>query len=488
MGSRAGQPARELLNTVSDEGTLCFETATDLVRRIRAREISCEQVMAAHLARIEAVNGALNAIVTLAPDTAMQAARAADKAVATGQALGPLHGLPIAHKDLAATKGMRTTFGSLVHQNYVPTEDCLLVQRLAQAGAICIGKTNTPEFGAGSQTFNEVFGVTRNPYDTRLTCGGSSGGGAVALAARMLPVADGSDMGGSLRNPAAFCNVVGLRPTPGTVPAWPTDLLFDPLPVEGPMARTAQDCALLLSAMAGPDPRAPNSRPTCGARYREPLQRDFRGTRIAFSADFEGTLPVEPQIAAVVRASEQVFTHLGCNIRRALPDFTHADNVFKVFRAHIYATLCASVYAQHKEMLKGTLVWNIEQGLQLDSAALGAAEKQRTALYQRMVAFMQEHEFALMPVTQVMPFDADQEYMTAVNGQPMQTYLDWMRSCYYVTATGHPAASVPCGFTDQGLPVGLQIVGRYGDDFGVLQLAHAFEQATGWWKHAPTLG
>ncbi len=483
---RARSPARRSHDAMTDN-SLCFETATELARQIRAREISCEQVMAAHLARIEAVNPALNAIVTLAPEAAMSAAREADRAQTAGVALGPLHGLPIAHKDLAATKGMRTTMGSPVLKDNVPTQDCLLVQRLSKAGAICIGKTNTPEFGAGSQTFNPVFGVTRNPYNTALTCGGSSGGGAVALAARMLPVADGSDMGGSLRNPAAFCNVVGLRPSPGTVPIWPTELLYDPLPVEGPMARTVEDCALLLSAMAGPDARAPASRETPGARYREPLQRDFRGTRIAFSADFHGTLPVEPEIAAVVEASASVFTQLGCKVSSALPDFTHADNVFKVFRAHIYATLCASVYAQHKAQIKDTLLWNIEQGLQLDSAALGVAEKQRTALHLRMVAFLQEHEFALMPVTQVSPFDAAQEYVTAINGQPMQTYLDWMRSCYYVTATGHPAASVPCGFTPEGLPVGLQIVGRYGDDFGVLQLAHAYEQATGWWKQAPAL-
>ena len=275
---------------------ICFLTATELTRRIRAKDLSVREVIEAHLAQIERVNPKVNAIVTHSDLTeVMDQADAADAALARGEDVGPLHGLPVAHKDLVETKGIRTTYGSPIFKDFVPEHDALIVERLKRAGAITIGKTNTPEFGAGSQTYNEVFGETLNPYDITKTCGGSSGGAAVALACGMLPIADGSDMGGSLRNPANFCNVVGFRTSPGRVPVWPAVLGWFPISVEGPMARTVQDAALMLSAIAGPDRRAPISISEPGEMFSQPLERDFNGVQIAWDRDLGG-LPVDPQV------------------------------------------------------------------------------------------------------------------------------------------------------------------------------------------------
>jgi amidase len=290
---------------------LCFMTATELTQLMRARQLSAREVMAAHLEQIERINPQVNAIVSaIPPEKALAAADAADETLAKGQAVGVLHGLPIAHKDLQPTKGIRTTFGSPIYQDFVPAENSLAVDRLQQAGAITIGKTNVPEFGAGSQTFNPVFGATRNPYDLTKTCGGSSGGAAVALATGMLPIADGSDTGGSLRNPANFCNVVGFRTAPGRVPHYPSNLGWFTYPVEGPMARTVEDCALLLSVMAGPDPRVPISIPEPGSKFNTNLERDFKNVRIAWTEDFGGLLPVDPRVTAAINAARPVFANL----------------------------------------------------------------------------------------------------------------------------------------------------------------------------------
>ena len=311
---------------------ICFLSATELARRIRAKELSATEVMEAHLAQIERVNPKVNAIVTFLPEQALEQARTADEALAHGENVGPLHGLPVAHKDLTLTKGIRTTFGSLVLQDFIPEEDALIVERLKKAGAITIGKTNTPEFGAGSQTYNKVFGETLNPYDTSKTCGGSSGGAAVALACGMMPIADGSDMGGSLRNPASFCNVVGLRPSPGRVPNSVGYVGWYPYAVEGPMARTVQDAALMLSTIAGPDPRSPIAITEPGSLFSHSLKRNFKGTRIAWSFDL-GLLPVDPQVTTVIEEQRHVFEDLGCLIDNREPDFSDADEIFKVWRA-----------------------------------------------------------------------------------------------------------------------------------------------------------
>ncbi len=317
--------------------TLCFTGAAELARMIRAKIVSAREVMAAHLTQIERVNAQVNAIVTMDEGEALLAqAAAADEALANGDAPGPLHGLPLGVKDLVLTRGMRTTYGSRIYADFVPDRDGLIVEREKAAGAIIVGKTNTPEFGAGAQTFNEVFGETRNPYDLSKTCGGSSGGSAVALACGMLPLADGSDFGGSLRNPAAFCNVVGFRPSPGRVPVWPARLGWFTLSVQGPMARSVADVALFLSAIAGPDTRSPISIEQPASLFAQPLERDFKGVHIAWSRDL-GYLPVEPVITEVCDAQRGVFGQLGCEVADAEPDFSDATQVFKDLRAWRFA-------------------------------------------------------------------------------------------------------------------------------------------------------
>ena len=466
--------------------SLCYLTATELALKIRSGEISAVETMEAHLAQIEKVNPQVNAIVTLVPELALEQARKADEKLAQGGKLGPLHGLPVAHKDLVPTKGIRTTFGSPIFQDFVPEEDALLVERIRNAGGISLGKTNTPEFGAGSQTFNQVFGVTKNPYDLSKTCGGSSGGAAVSVACRMLPFADGSDLGGSLRNPTNFCNVVGFRPSVGRVPSWPNEAGWNSFAVDGPIARTVEDCALLLSVLAGPDARSPICLPESGTVFQQSLERNLKGIRIAWSADLGG-LPVDSRVTETLEAQREVFEDLGCIVEEGFPDFTDADEIFKTFRAWYFELKLASLLPEHREKMKETVIWNIESGMKLSGPELGRAEVKRTALFHRVREFMQNYDFLALPVSQVPPFPLEQEYVSEINGMKMETYLDWMRSCYYITVTGQPAISVPSGFTDDGLPVGLQLVGRPQDDLGVLQLAHAFEKATGFYNKVPDL-
>lgn len=465
---------------------LCFATASDLAQQIRRKELSAREVLQAHLDQIERVNPKVNAIVTLVAEQALRQAQAADEAQAHGAELGPLHGLPIAHKDLTATKGIRTTQGSPIFKDFVPDVDELIIERLHRAGAITIGKTNTPEFGAGSQTFNPVFGATLNPYDLSRTCGGSSGGAAVALACGLQPLADGSDMGGSLRNPANFCNVVGFRPSPGRVPSWPKQTAWSPFSVQGPMARTVQDVALMLTAIAGPDPRSPIAIREPASIFAQPLARDFKGVRIAWSQDL-GLFPVDPQVTAVLESQRHVFADLGCSVEEGQPDFREADAIFKVWRAWSFAASFSDLLKTHRDQIKDTVIWNAEEGLKLTGPQLAAADIKRTELFHRMREFMETYEFLLLPVSQVPPFPVTQPYITAINGVEMPTYIDWMQSCYFITVTGHPAISVPCGFTSAGLPVGIQIVGRHQADFAVLQLAHAFEQATQVWRRRPAV-
>ncbi len=465
---------------------IVFLTATEMARRIRAGELSAREVMEAHLSQIERVNPQVNAIVTLLPEQAMDAACAADEAQANAHPLGPLHGLPIAHKDLVLTRGIRTTFGSPIFSDFVPEVNALIIDRIQAAGAITIGKTNTPEFGAGSQTFNPVFGATLNPYDVTKTCGGSSGGAAVALACGMLPIADGSDMGGSLRNPANFCNVVGFRPSPGRVASWPRFDAWATLSVEGPMARTVEDVALLLSVMAGPDPRCPISLESSGREFVGGLERDFSGVRIAWSRDLGG-LPVDPRVTQAIDGQRSAFESLGCRVEDDAPSFTEADEVFKTMRALAFELSHGDLMEAHRDKLKDTIVWNIEAGRKLTGAAVARAARLRTALYERVRVFMERYEFLVLPVSQAPPFDVTQPYILEINGVPMETYIDWMKSCYFISVLGLPAISAPCGFTPEGLPVGVQIVGRWHDDLGVLQLAHAFERATRVGERRPPL-
>jgi len=468
VSARAGSP-------IGKPDEICDLSAVDMAARIRRRDLSAREVLAAHLARIEQINPKVNAIVTLVAERAMADAARADEQAADGRALGVLHGLPVAHKDLLDTAGIRTTRGSRFLSDNVPKSDALIVTRIRAAGAITCGKTNTPEYGAGSQTFNAVFGATRNPYDLMKTCGGSSGGAAVSVSCGMLPIADGSDMGGSLRNPAAFCNVVGLRPSPGRVPA--DGGSWSPLSVLGPMGRSVADVALFLSAIAGPDLRSPLSIAEDPARFRAPLERDFKGVRVAWWQGLGG-IPFEADIRRIVDGNRRVFEDLGCRVEDAEPDFTGVGQAFPALRFAANHPQYSELIRQRPEWVKDTLKFEVAQAERLTGADLGRAMATQTRVYDQSRAFFARYDYFVLPVTQVSPFDVDTPYPTEIAGQKMATYLDWMRSCWYVTFTTAPAISVPAGFTPSGLPVGLQIVGRHRDEWSVLQMAYAFEQAT----------
>jgi amidase len=358
----------------------------------------------------------------------------------------------------------------------VPTRDALLVTRIRAAGAITIGKTNTPELGAGSQTFNAVFGATRNPYDLTKTCGGSSGGAAVALACGMVPIADGSDTGGSLRTPAAFCNVVGLRPSPGRVPRESSS--WSPLSVAGPMARTVADAALFLAAIAGADPRSPLSIQEDGGRFAAPLGRDFKGVRVAWWRGLGG-IPFEPEVRRVVDAGRAVFEGLGCVVEEAEPDFAGVDHAFPTLRYASNHAQYAELVRQRPEWVKDTIKFEVTEAERASAADVGRALARQARMYDQSRQLFERYDYFVLPVTQVAPFDVTSPFPTRIGDTPMTTYIDWMRSCWYVTFMANPAISVPAGFTETGLPVGVQIVGRHRDEWSVLQLAHAFEQATG---------
>jgi amidase len=462
---------------------ICFKPARALARLLRARKISATEVMRAFIAQIERVNPQVNAIVTFLPEEALKAAKALDRKRDFSK---PFAGLPIAIKDVIMTKGVRTTWGSLVYKDHVPTEDHIMAERLKAAGAILVGKTNTPEFGAGSQTFNKVFGATRNPYDLSKTCGGSSGGAAVAVACGMVPFADGGDFAASLRNPGNYCNVIGFRPSTGRVPAYPHPYPWSNQSELGPMARTVSDAAFLLSVQAGPDRRAPTSISEPGTIFNKPLARNFRKTRIGWSRDLGG-LPVEPAVTGVLEKHRRTLKDLGCIVEDAEPDFSGATEAFESLRALTWLHRGGALLKDHRDKLKDTVIWNTEEGFKRSAADIARAENLRTAMYHRMRVFLEKYDFFACPVNQLPPFPVELDYPREIAGVKMTNYLDWMKSCYYITITGHPAISVPAGFTEDGLPVGIQIVGRYRDDFGVLQLAHAFEEATQVWKRRPAL-
>ena len=466
---------------------LCFRPATELAAMVRAREISARELLQAHLDRIGRVNPRLNAIVTLDVDGARAAADAADAALAAGEAVGPLHGLPVAHKDTHATGGMRTTYGSPLHADTVPTRDELVVARLRAAGAIRVGKTNVPEFAAGSHTFNPVFGATANPYRPGLSAGGSSGGAAAALAAGLVPLAEGSDMGGSLRNPAAFCNVVGLRPTPGRVPTWPATMAWSQLSVQGPMGRTVADVALQLSALAGPDPRVPISLQDDGALFAAPLPESLDGLRVAWAPDLGGRVTVDPAVTAVLTPAVQVFEQLGASVEESCPDLSGAEEVFGTLRAWLFDAAYSDLARRHPDDVKESIRWNAEMGAKLSGTDLARAETAHTKLYERTVGFFDRYDVLLAPTTQVLPFPVEQEYPTEIAGVEQENYLAWMRSCTLISATGCPALSVPGGFTPDGLPVGLQVIAAPRADRRVLEVGSAFERATRFGDRRPPL-
>ncbi|GAA4516100.1 amidase [Actinoallomurus oryzae] len=466
---------------------ICFLSARELARRVRDRELSAREVTEAHLARIEAVNPRVNAIVTLTADRALREADEADALLAGGTEPPPLLGLPVAHKDTHETAGVRTTSGSPLLADNVPKRDELVVERMRAAGTIMLGKTNVPEFAAGSHTFNPLFGTTLNPYDLSRSAGGSSGGAAAALAAGLQPLAEGSDMGGSLRNPASFCNVVGLRPSPGRVPSWPDHAAWATMSVQGPMARDVADVALLLSVLAGPDPRSPIALETPGSAFAVPLERDLSGLRVAWAPRLDGSMSFAPEVITALEGTAKVFTELGCVVEEACPNLNGAEEVFRVLRAWQFELALGSLMDHHRDRLKPSVVANIEEGRRLTGPDVGRAEVLHTRLYHSVRRFFESYDLLLAPVSQVAAFDAGLEYPTEIAGEPMTSYLDWMRSAYLVSATGCPALSVPGGFTDGGLPVGLQVIGPHRADLTVLQAAHAFEQATAHGKRRPPL-
>jgi len=468
----------------SDE--ICFMRAVDMIALVRQKKLSAREVMQAHLKQIKRVNPKVNAIVTLAAeDDLMAQAAKADEALAKGVWLGPLHGLPVAVKDLHETAGMRTTYGSPLHKDFVPNFDCRVVQREKGAGAIVIGKTNVPEFGLGSQTFNPVFGATHNPYDVTKTCGGSTGGGSVAMACGMTPLADGSDMGGSLRNPPNFCNIVGIRPSPGRVPSVPSSLGWFTLSVMGPVARNVTDLAFFLSVLAGYDQHSPISIDQPGSQFSQPLERSFKGVRVAMFKDMG--LPWEPEVKKTVQAQRRVLESLGCIVEDAEPDFSDANESFLAWRHWSTELAFGDLITQHGAELNEYIHWHVEEGQKLRGPYLSRLEAKRTALYQRLCDFKGQYDFFILPVNQVLPFDVNVHYPAEIAGVKMENYLAWMKSAYYISAAGNPAMSVPCGFSEGGLPIGMQIVGRHHDDWGVLQLGYAFEQATRVGKRRPVV-
>jgi amidase len=454
---------------------ICFLSAIEMADLIRRKKLSARETLGAHLKQIERVNPRVNAIVTLVAEQAIENARKADEAQARGAALGPLHGLPIAHKDLVETAGIRTTFGSRIFKDYVPKHNAILVERIRKAGAICVGKTNTPEFGAGSQTFNAVFGATKNPYDLTKTCGGSSGGAAVSLACGMIPIADGSDSGGSLRNPAAFCSVVGFRVAPGRVASAASGNAWSTVGVSGPMARTVSDAALLLSVMSGPDARCPISITEPGSRFMGNLERNFKGVRVAWFKNMGG-IPFDPRVLSLVNAQRKVFESLGCIVEEAEPDWTGVHESIDTLRAWGYAATQSENIRLHRDLVKDTIQWEVERGSRLTGADIARAHTLRSKAWDNMRLFQEKYEYFIAPTTQVPPFDVTQPYPTEIAGVKMSTYIEWMKVCLLISALENPSISVPCGFTEDGLPVGLQIVGRHRDEWSVLQMAHAFEQ------------
>ncbi len=455
---------------------LCYLSAVDMADAIRTRKLGVRELIAAHVARCERVNPHINAIVTDTYEQALAAADAADSALARGETRGPLFGVPVAHKDSFLTAGVRTTFGSAVHRGFVPSQDSAVVARQKAAGAIMLGKTNLPEFGAGSHTFNAVFGATHNPYQHGLSAGGSSGGSAAALAAGLVALADGSDMGGSLRNPASFCNVVGLRPSMGRVPMGPTAFAFNTLTVGGPMGRTVADVALLLDVLAAEDPTDPLSIAPPEGGYASLPAYDVKSTRIAVSPTLGG-LPMAPEVSQALELGVRHCRDMGCTVDEAEPDFRGADDAFEVLRSLAFAAGYGALRAEQGELMKETVRWNIDLGLAQRGDAMAEAEKARARMFARMQALLNRYDFLIAPVSQVVPFPVATEFPQEINGVAMDSYIAWMRSCSRITITGHPAISVPCGFTADGLPVGLQIVGRYRGERDLLAFAQMFERA-----------
>ncbi|MGN7966752.1 amidase [Microbacterium sp. 22179] len=481
---------------VAYESELTWLSTRELAARIASGEISAREALADHLARRDAVNPALNAIVTRDDDRAADRAERADARRAAGEPLGALHGVPMTHKESTDVAGLPTTRGSALLLDNVPIQDALIIRRMRAAGVITSGKSNVPEFTAGSHTFNEVFGTTVNPWDTTRSAGGSSGGAAAAIAAGIQASGDGSDMGGSLRTPGSFTNIVGMRPTNGRIPhalpANPWEWLAQP----GFMARTVGDIALLMSVASGPAAGAPLSIPESGSVFERPefthperhvAGAGLAGLRIGFSSDLDGLLPVDPEVDAVVRSTVGVFASAGAQVDDVIPDLRDADEVFRVTRAYDFAADYRTLVREHRDEIKDAVVWNTELGLALTVDDLLSADEARCRLASAVESYFTTHDLLVLTSAQVAPFDARLEFPREAGGMRLENYLEWMRASTIISATGCPAVSVPAGFTPDGLPVGVQLVAAPGRDVDLLLAAQAFEELTGHHRRRPVL-
>ena len=479
-------------DVVSRPSGIVMMDAVTLADAIGARQISCVEVMTAYLDHIDKINPRINAIVALLDRTALLAQSAErDRDVARGALMGPLHGFPLAVKDLMPVKGIRMTMGSPIFKDFVPEADGIMVERLRKAGGIIIGKTNTPEFGLGSHTYNSVYGPTRNAYDQTRSAGGSSGGAAVSLALRMLPVADGSDFGGSLRNPAGWNNVFGFRTSMGLVPSNAQDGWFPSMGVVGPMARNVPDLAMLLSVQAGYDARAPLSACGDGSVFQRRLEADLKGKRIAWSGDFRGHVPYEPGVLDVCRGALKVFESMGCVVEEAQPDFS-IDAVWRAWLTLRAWQSGGSILAEYNDpkkrvLLKPEAIFEVESGLKLTAFDISAASAVRTAWYQAVRQFLERYDYFIVPTAQLFPFDINLHWPPEIAGKKMETYHEWMKGVLPITMSGCPALAVPAGFGKEGLPIGIQIVAPIHAELACLELAYGYDCATSWSKRLPGL-
>ena len=446
-------------------------TARAAVASLKRGEVSPRELIEAALARISATDSAIAALPTLAAERAYSAAGRIDRASLPA-------GLPFAVKDLDDVAGVLTTRGSPIYARHVPTRSDIVVERLEAAGGIVLAKSNTPEFGAGANTYNQIFPDTRTPWNTNLTSSGSSGGSAAALAAGQVWLATGSDLGGSLRTPASYCGVVGLRPSPGRVPSGPSDFPFDTLAVKGPMARNVGDCALMLDAMAGRHDEDPLSLEA----PREPYLRAAEGARlpvrVAYSPDL-GICPVNPAVRQTVAAAMKKLAAAGVIVEEATPDLHDAQEIFRILRAAGFVAGLKPEYDSYRDQLKPEVIWNIEQGLALDAEAIGQAEKGRGQLFHRVLAFMKNYDLLLVPAASLPPFDVKTRWIRALEGETYENYVEWIRITYALTLTSLPILCIPCGMTTEGLPIGLQLVGRLHGEAALLRAGAAMEELFG---------
>jgi amidase len=469
--------------TTSD---ICQLSLVELTRHLRERRLSATEALQAHLARIEQVNPIINAICTIDAEGAARTAAAADARAASGGPLPPLHGVPMTHKDTHDTAGLRTTSGCPVFADRVPTSDAPVVARLKNAGVVTTGKSNVPELGAGSHTFNPLFGTTTNPYNPTRSAGGSSGGVAAAVAAGIQPAGDASDMGGSIRTPSSFCNLVGLRPSAGLVPLGSGDP-WAWISRKGAIARSVGDLQLMMSVLTGPHP-ASGIHPAAPLAVPATLANgDLTGLRIGYTRDFGLGVPVEPGVLKVIDAQISLLSDLGAVVEHACPDLRDADEVFQTTRAFDFAAGYGHLYEHHRDELKPALQWNLRKGVELTSADLHSAVRARARLLGSTTAFFEKYDVLVAPAVQVAPFNAELEHPLEIAGHPMKTYLDWMRAATLISATGLPALSVPAGFDPDGLPVGLQLIGPDASDNFLMAVAAAYETANPQHQHRPTL-